>query len=226
VFSVIDGLDGEPRPLDLSRVLRRAVMARVQSVIGERERLPSFFSGHNADGAPIRRSDSSHLAFAFDPASRRLLILAPHLIERRPPTEQEREYLHRLDVAVEGFRQLRAGSAGLLTLSLGSVGENREDSIFGHSRTWQSLTPYLVTRHTKGVGAAGSLAADVRVECGRLGLPEPRVASSNVRGVPGTGLIADIRLTFRRSVSGPLLLGRTRHLGGGLFQPVREVNEP
>lgn len=30
----------------------------------------------------------------------------------------------------------------------------------------------------------------------------------------------DVRLTFGQVVSGPLLLGRTRHLGGGLLRPV------
>jgi CRISPR-associated protein Csb2 len=223
-FAAVDGLDGEPQPIELARALRRAVMARVQSVIGKRERLPAFFSGHEMDGTPIRRSESSHLAFTFDPMSRLLLVLAPHVIERRSPAEQEPEHLRSLEVAMEGFRELRAGSAGMLTLLPRAVSEDREDSLFGHSRVWESLTPYVVTRHARGVGATECLAANVRAECRRLGLSEPIVSPSNIRGVPGAGLMADVRVTFRQSVSGPLLLGRTRYLGGGLFRPVAEVN--
>lgn len=222
-FAIVDGLEGEPRPLEVSRALRRAVMARVQAVVGVRELAP-FFSGHEEDGTPLRRSHSSHLAFAF--ASRRLLVIAPHLVERRSPTDQERKHLHTLDVALEGFRELRAGSAGRLTLSPSAVSNEHNDSLFGHSQVWKTATPYVVTRHAKGVGAAEALAADVRAECRRLGLPEPTVEPRKVRGMPGTGLMGDVQLTFGHSVSGPLLLGRTRYLGGGLFRPVQEPDQP
>jgi CRISPR-associated protein Csb2 len=224
-FAIVDGLDGEPLPLEVTRALRRAVMSRVQAVVGARELAP-FFSGHEEDGTPLRRSHSSHLAFAFASTSRRLLVLAPHLVERRSPTDQDREHLHTLDVALEGFRELRAGSAGRLTLSPSVVSDEHNDSLFGRSQVWKTATPYVVTRHAKGVGAAEALAADVRAECRRLGLPEPTVESRNVRGMPGTGLMGDVQLTFGQSVSGPLLLGRTRYLGGGLFRPVQEPDQP
>jgi len=224
-FAVVDGLDGEPQPLEVTRALRRAVMARVQAVVGVRELAP-FFSGHEEDGAPLRRSRASHLAFAFEPVSRRLLVLAPHFIERRTPTGEEREHLRKLDVALEGFRELRAGGAGRLTLVPSFVGNDPEDSLAGRSPTWETVTPYVVTRHAKGVGAAEALAADVRAGCRLLGLPEPRVDSRNVRGMRGTGLMGDVQLTFGQSVSGPLLLGKTRYFGGGLFRRVRDQHQP
>ncbi len=225
-FTVVDGLDSQPQVLDVARALRRAVMARVQSVVGEREKLAPFFSGHEENGAPLRRAHSSHLAFAFDPTSRRLLVLAPHLLERRSPTREERKHLHHLDVALVGFRELRAGSAGRLTLSPGVVSDERNDSLFGRSRVWKTVTSYVVTRHLKAPGAAEALAADVRGECRRIGLPEPGVESRNVRGTPGTGLMGDVQLTFGQSVSGPLLLGRTRYVGGGLFRPIEGQDLP
>jgi CRISPR-associated protein Csb2 len=195
-------------------------MARVQAVVGERERLASFFSGHEEDGSPLGRSGASHLAFAFEAVSRHLLVLAPHLIERRTPTDKEREHLRNLDIALEGFRELRAGSSGRLAISPSVIGHARNDLLFGHSRVWETTTPYVVTRHVKGVGAVEALAADVRAECRRLGLAEPSVEPRDVRGVPGTGLVGHVRLTFRKVVSGPILLGRTRYFGGGLFRPV------
>lgn len=220
-FAIVDGFNGEPKPIEIARALRRAVMARAQSVIGERERLPPFFSGHETDGAPIRRSNSSHLAFAFDPASRRLLVLAPHLIERRPPTEDERKHLRLLDVAIEGFRELRAGSAGLLILLPRAISEDRDESLFGPSRVWENLTSYTVTRHAKGVGAAEALAADVRAGCRRIGLPSPSVSTVDLRGVRDVGLMGRMRLTFKVAVKGPILIGRGRYLGGGLFRAIR-----
>ncbi len=81
-------------------------------------------------------------------------------------------------------------------------------------------------RHPKIGAATEALAADVRAECRRLGLPEARVESSNVRGAPGIGLTGNVALLFERRVEGPLLLGRARHLGGGLFRPVEEIDQP
>jgi CRISPR-associated protein Csb2 len=222
-FAVVDGLQAEAQPIDIARALRRAVMARVQSTIDGHEPLPPFFSGHEPGGAPIRRFDSSHLAFAFDPVLRLLLVLAPHMIERRWPAEDEPRHLRSLDRALDGFRELRAGNAGLLTLVPRSVSPGPEDPLFGPSRVWESLTPYVVTRHIKGVGAAEALGADVRAECRRIGLSEPKVEPLNVRGVPAGGLTGDLRLSFGQDVAGPILLGRTRYLGGGLFRAVRRA---
>lgn len=217
-FSIVDGIVGHPDPLEISRALRRAVMARVQTTIGADKPLAAFFSGHAENGAPIRRSRSSHLSFAFEPDLRRLLILAPHVVERRAPTHQELDHLRTLDAALEGFCELRAGHAGVLSLSPVAIGEF-DDSLLGRSRVWKTITPYVVTRHAKGGAATAALAADVRAECHRLGLPSPEVESSGVRGVPGTGLTGNVTLIFERHVAGPIMLGRTRHRGGGLFAP-------
>jgi CRISPR-associated protein Csb2 len=225
VFAIADGLVGQREPIEVARALRRAVMARVQTTMGARERLPSFFSGHQDDGRPIHRTNSAHLAFALERTFRRLLIFAPHLLERRPPTEDEGKHLRTLDDALDGFRELRVGSAGLLTL-FPELGGEAESSLMRQARVWESVTSYIVTRHAKGTDAAAALIADVQAECRRLALPEPEVEARNVRGVQGIGLTGDVRLTFTNAVSGPLLLGRTRYFGGGLFRAVEETAEP
>lgn len=221
-FAVVDGLDGEPPALDVVRALRRAVMVRVQSILGDRERLPAFFSGHDKTGAPLRHYRASHLAFAFDPTTLRLFVFAPHLIDRRSPTREEREHLRSLELALEGFRELRAGRAGRLSLAPIVSNDDRLESLFARSRVWTSVTRYVVTRHGKGISAVEAVAADVRAECRRLGLPEPAIESRDIRGVPRLGLTGHVRLTFTQSVCGLLVLGRTRYLGGGLFRPLQE----
>jgi CRISPR-associated protein Csb2 len=45
-FLIEHGLADTVQPTDVARALRRAVMARVQNVIGSRAILPSFFTGH------------------------------------------------------------------------------------------------------------------------------------------------------------------------------------
>jgi len=224
-FAIAAGLVGQPEALGVARALRRAVMARVQATLGARERLAPFFSGHAEDSTPIQRSHSSHLSFAFEPELRRLLILAPHFVERRQPSYHELRHLRTLDAALEGFYELRAGHAGIFSLSRAAIGD-LDNSLLGRSRLWKTITPYVVTRHAKSGAATEVLAADVKAECRRLGLPEPRVEASDVRGEPGTGLTGNVRLLFERGVAGPLLLGRTRYFGGGLFYPIDEPDQP
>ncbi len=222
-FVITDGLACQPEPLDVARALRRAAMARVQATHLAGEPIAPFFSGHAEDGTPVRRSRSSHLSFAFVQDSGRLLILAPHIVERRAPTPKELSYLRTLDAAMEGFRELRAGQYGVFSLSPVATVET-EDSLQERSRQWETLTPYVVTRHAKGGTAADALTADVCAECRRIGLPKPAVEIKDIRGTPGVGLTAHLTLRFEQHVAGPLLLGRTRYLGGGLFRPVIDTD--
>jgi CRISPR-associated protein Csb2 len=213
-FAIVDGLDRQASALDLARALRRAVMARVQGAVGERAKLAPFFTGHAEDGSPVRRDRSSHLAFAYEPRAAKLLVIAPHLLDRRPATEEEMGHLRTLEVALDGIRELRAGAAGVLTLV-----RVESDSV-ARAYEWQSVTPYVMTRHAKGLGASAALVADVRAECARSALPEPAVDVRDVRGVAGVGVVGEVRLRFRQAMSGPILLGKTRYFGGGLFRPV------
>lgn len=215
-FVVEGGLAATPQATEVTRALRRAVMARMQEVLGRSAILPTFFTGHERDGSPAQTERCPHLTFVFDPASARLLIIAPHVLGQRAPTGEEVRHLRDLDTAMTEFCELRAGSSGRLMLGASSIDANA-DPLFAASRTWESVTPYQVTRHTKQGGAGGALSADLQAECRRRGLPEPRVTPRELRGVPGVGLLGGAGLTFEVAVEGPIVLGRSRHLGGGLF---------
>ncbi|HLI13803.1 MAG TPA: type I-U CRISPR-associated protein Csb2 [Alphaproteobacteria bacterium] len=216
-FVITDGLTDQAEPLALARALRRAVMARVQEKIG-REALPAFFTGHAADGAPLRSGRHEHLAFIFDAPRKRLLIVAPHILAHRDASNPERErHLPLLGDALEDFRELCAGPAGKLALALTTV-EQSDDPLFMPSLIWKSVTPYRVTRHAKLGDAAAALAANLLAECLRAGFPQPRIEVPEVFGKRGLGLFGRAQLIFRSAVAGPLLLGRDRHFGGGLFK--------
>lgn len=224
VFAIETQLPAAIDPCGMARALRRAVLARVQDVLGPRSELPTYFSGHGRDGRPARSPADPHLAFVFDAPRRRLLVLAPHVIERRPMTKEEARHLRTLERALAGFRELRAGSAGLLTVRSVQCDESN-DPLFAASREWHSVSRYQVTRHAKAGSAHDAFVADVRAECDRLGLPCPQVTSHGLRGVRGVGLTGDAVLSFPRAVRGPLLLGRSRFVGGGLFEAADVVGK-
>lgn len=215
VFVVESGLE-EHEFTAVARALRRAVMARVQSALGSGRRMPPFFSGHEPDGSAAESERHRHLTFSFAPDPARLLVIAPHVLNRRNPFREETEHLRLLDSALTDFSELRAGPAGRLRLRTIAV-DLEGDAVFATSRTWESVTPYEVTRHTRRGGAAEALIADVRAECRRCGLPEPRVTPRRLHGVAGSGLVGLASLTFEVAVQGPVVLGRSRYLGGGLF---------
>jgi CRISPR-associated protein Csb2 len=220
LFSLQITSRGELTPVALARALRRAVIARCQVEYG-RGRLPSFFTGHDDSGGKVQAAHASHLAFQLDPERNRLLIITPHCLDRRTPRWEERVAIDLLERALDDFAILRAGSAGLLRLARART--DADDPLVARQRTWRSLTPYAVTRHVRASTAREAVAADVLVECARCGLPRPQVTVLDARGVPGNGLQGHVRLEFAAAIAGPLLLGRSRFLGGGLFAPDRSA---
>jgi CRISPR-associated protein Csb2 len=57
----------------------------------------------------------------------------------------------------------------------------------------------------------------VAEECRRLRLPRMDVEVLEARGLARAGLAGRTRLRFATAVAGPILIGRDRHFGGGLF---------
>ncbi len=212
-FAIEEGLAAKVEPEGLARALRAAVMARVQRQLGPRRELPPYFSGHQDGGGP---ATTPHLCFVFDPEGSRLLVLAPHLLGAGQPGFEERKNLEVLTRAMEGFSELRAGRAGLLKLSHAPV-DPESDPLFAPSKIWRTVTPYQVTRHRKRVGAVEALESNLRQACHDRGLPEVTIQTTDTRGISGAGLVGQAQLTFNVAVPGPILLGRSFHLGGGVF---------
>jgi hypothetical protein len=74
-------------------------------------------------------------------------------------------------------------------------------------------------RRTEGVFAfsiADGLTSQAEPQS-RGRLPTPEVEVAQIFGKSGMGLFGQVKLTFHSAVEGPILLGRDRHFGGGLF---------
>jgi CRISPR-associated protein Csb2 len=220
-FAVVDGLAANVDPIELARALRRAVMARVQVTLGKSNSpLPLFFTGHELNGDPARGNGHQHLAFIADLPRRRLLVVAPHMMEHREPTRDEKEYLSVLAVSLTRLTELRAGAAGKLELLPSVV--HADDPLLAPARTWESATSYRVTRHPKETKGRDTLVADASVELARRNLPKPlRIESTQCEAGAHGGISGRLRIEFSTAVSGPILIGQTCHSGGGLFAVVK-----
>lgn len=207
-------------PEVLTRALRRAVMARVQGVLGAGQALPLYFTGHEPDGTPARSGCHSHLAFVADLPRNRLFVIAPHVFEQRAPSSEELAHGQTLDAALAGLVHLRA--AGRLFRLTALFVDVHEDPLFAPAQRWESCTAYQPTRHAKRVLVSEALIADVRTELWRRVSPLPaEIEVLQARVGPRGGIAGSLRITFKVAVPGPLLLGRTLHFGGGLFASTR-----
>ena len=103
------------------------------------------------------------------------------------------------------------------------------------STTWESITPFVPTRHPKKVRGSDvdDIRSQVRRGCAQLGLPEPASVESldgewhkfrrhrrNGKGRRGPDRAYGVRLIFAETVRGPIVLGYGAHFGLGLFTAV------
>ena len=216
-FAIKGGLSA-PDPALVARAARRAMLARVQATLPSGRSLPTYVTGHEDDGGPARSGTHRHIAVVPDLSRRRLLYVAPNRLQRTGVSWQEVRRDHaRTESALEGMVVLRAGRAGRLTLALSTV-EAEGDPLFAPSREWHSVSDYRVARHRRRLGDADALTADAIAELARIGWPAPAdVEVLSVRRGARGGLSGRLRLSFSAAQEGPLVIGRTAHMGGGLF---------
>lgn len=218
-FKIESGLVGRPEAFLVTQAARRAMMARVQSD-ALREPLPAYVSGHEKDGGPASSKQHRHLAVVADLAQHRLLFFSPHMLQRNGIAWRDVARDHgKVEKALEGMDDLRAGKAGRLVLSPTIVDE-QDDPLFAPARVWESVTPYHVTRHRRHSDNKEALRLDIISELQRIGWPRitpEDVEVFEIRDGQRGGLSGRLRLIFPAAEEGPLLIGRTMHRGGGLF---------
>jgi len=220
-FAIVDGLAANADPIELTHALRRAVMSRVQATLGKSSSpLPLFFTGHERNGDPARGNGHQHLAFIADLPRDRLLILAPHVMEHRQASRDEKKHLSVLAASLAGFTELRAAAAGKLKLR--SSAAHADDPLLAPALHWENFTEYRITRHPKKTTACDALVADAMTELAQRNLPRPvRIETIQCTTGPNGGISGRMRIEFSIAVSGPILIGKTCHLGGGLFSAGR-----
>ena len=209
------------QPTVLVRAFRRAVLARLGALEGGgKYNLETYFTGHEVTGEPDKSGE--HLAFHWDPHARWLLVVAPHRIARRPTARDEEKKLERLDRALAGFHALRVNGGDPYSVLPVSSAALRQYCM--PRRHFASIHPYSVTRHLAVGDPRKAIELDLLAECERNGLPRPEAQVVRYR-TGAQGLQGWLRLGFAHAVEGPILLGKTRFIGGGLFLPVELPTE-
>lgn len=204
------GVFGGTWPIDesapLVRALRRAVMSRVSNEL-RTFKLPTYFTGHDESGAPVRGTSHDHLFYLAHDADGDGLIdcvaaIAPHLADRTTDERSSHGHLRTLERALEGLTTIHAGKVGMLRLARVPV---LPDALLGPSRDWQSTTPYRPTRHPKkGIRSR-------RLACPRS---EARVHAAGVASAGGDTAQGGDRTKGRSSMPGALAIshsGRRPH---------------
>lgn len=197
---------------------RRALMALARDDKGG---VPRLFSGHEPDGSKARSGRHEHVFLAADGGRRihRLIVAPPWTADRGVTARPDQRAL--FDRVAGALRQLRAGRLGRLDLGP-ALALAAADPLVTAARHWESRTPYHPPRQLRRGGDPATAIADaLRAECTARGLPQPEVEVIEASAGPrGGNPVARLRLRFATAVTGPLMLGRDSHRGGGLFAAV------
>jgi CRISPR-associated protein Csb2 len=112
---------------------------------------------------------------------------------------------------------VRAGRLGVVRLDPDPVSSETEP-LTGSGLVWESHTRYRPTRPVRnGEAASEVLLRDISGECRRRGLPAPVIELLDMAETGAQSMTARLRLRFAVPVTGPVLLGRDSHQGGGLL---------
>lgn len=210
----------------LAEGVRRGMMSKAGQILGERQ-IPEVISGHSAEGI-LKRTHASYLPLDVDQDGH-LDHVVLHLPE--PPTDQ-------LRMAIFSLRHIHLSGESALMIPL-YLGPQKTSPVLGSesSRHWVTVSPWAHPWHLK---KNFGLEEQLKEELKRDGLPSPSVVefsegcflrgpACNVRQFPyrrpGKELVRHsvqlkfVKIGFDIPVEGPLLLGRARHFGYGLFQP-------
>ncbi|WP_395826416.1 type I-U CRISPR-associated protein Csb2 [Elstera sp.] len=201
----------------VAAAIRAAVMSLARDATGG---VPLLFSGHLAGPGPARLGNHRHIYLAVldrdgDGLLDEVRLIAPWRVDRSPGVEGADPAADRAVFArvAAQLRIVRAGAQGVLLLAAPKPLPPETSAI------WTSLTRYRPTRHPRGkADAASFIADDVRLELTRRGLPPP-VDCGVRRIVWQGGVSAHLILSFANPLTGPILIGRDAHQGGGLLCP-------
>ena len=257
-------LAGRPRPrvedtVKIGELMRLAALSQFgwnhDSATGRRiPRAPWQISGRSADGGRLNEPSHAHAFWLPEDADSDGWIDHVSVFIASGIDDEVRARLDRIvrlwvspkrrgdDVEVEDAMAME------WRLALEGFGRPADFSggarIFGVSRRWRSVTPFLAAGHLKAAGYAGEVrrligrrgmdarrgfsAADVEVKerreipvggAGRRAIQFHRFRSRGRERQPDTtGALLDI--VFPKQVEGPLALGYGSHFGLGLFTAV------
>ena len=198
----------------IARQLRRAVMSRVQHTIGVNRQLPSFVSGHEPGGDPLRSGTHKHLFY-------RLIIGA-----NEEATGMEillPEHVNNTHTNCISVSEKRVFAKALLSLHSFMFRTNRinlyktNPVIDRPGDTYKSKTPYVTTRRPRRNDDRKTFVKeDLQRQARRFGFVVSDVSQINDIYIRPDGRVsASIIFTTQKACSGPVLLGFTAHHGGG-----------
>jgi len=212
--------------------LRAAAMSRSEQVSGE---VREVFSGHGEVASDHRHA--MYLSSSDDPTNAERGLIDQLIIAARAGFEEQDV------VALQRLHRLWARSGHDLELILVGLGQSADfggtktprTAVLAESRFWESVTPFVPTRHPKAVRGVDieTIEDQLRRGCEQLlGIRPVEVSPLgdcaewsrfrrrriNGGGNRGPDRAFGARLVFERPVRGPVALGYGAHFGLGLFR--------
>jgi len=211
--------------------MRQGLMSQSRRISGNAR---PVFSGHFDDGL-VRQHDHAFILPSADFNDEGRIDTITVAAKMGFDTEDLR--------ALQQTRRLFGRNGHFLDLVWLGVGEAADfggakrphSPLLHESTTWESVTPFVPTRHPKKVRGSyvDDIPSQLRRGCAQVGLPEPvsveplggewrefRRRRRGGKGRRGPDRAYGVRLVFGQTVRGPIALGYGAHYGLGLFTAV------
>jgi CRISPR-associated protein Csb2 len=246
-FVVLSKIEGPTLGLESTLQLTGALRCAAMKAAGEAP--PAWLTGHDADGKP---SKETHVAFfplpyaGFPHADGHVLGLGMAIPRGLPNQEELRRHLGPLlfDTASGRERRIRLWNTNVWDWTVEREVRERPPLALQRiswtraSRAWASVTPVVLHHHPKR--RDGDVERIVRDAFVSALLPEPdEVEVRSISRVEGAGhsmsmptfaegggnlcrYQTHVTVRFAQRVRGPVLVGRGRYRGYGLFRPLAE----
>ena len=220
--------------ISIGERLRASLMSQSRRISGQARQV---FSGH--DDAVSNHQHAMYLSSSDDPTNAGRGFI-DHLIVAAKAGFDEQDV-----IALQQLRCLWGRGGHDLELVLTGIGQpgdfggakDPRTRVLAESRVWESVTPFVPTRHPKAVRGVriDTIEDQLRRGCAQLLGVEPvdvspvgdpmawlsfRRRRSNGTGRRGPDRAFGARLVFDRSIRGPIALGYGAHFGLGMFAGV------
>jgi CRISPR-associated protein Csb2 len=207
------------RVVDVAQALRQALL----SVCGDTA--PVWVHGHGRDNHHIAITPLPHVGYRHsDGMMTGIGVWIPETVTRKERAE--------IAFKLAGIHTVQVGGLHFKVSVAKSEHESTRAATWTKcSRIWESVTPVVLDKYPK----KGKLTAEsiIVASCAHAGLPAPQrvqlIRQPNIQSVPMAhefktrtrkAVVHHTRIEFDQTVWGPVLLGRDRFYGMGMFRPV------
>ena len=234
-FTVLGVRPPIEKTVKVADLMRCSVMSKLKDMFGN-QGIPSSISGHNAHGDPLKTNHQHAFWLPVDTDCDGLIDhIAVYVQSGFDSTIREAFYK---------IRELQDGRGFRLYVSFRGfhdrISLSEKCQLFKKEKEWVSVTPYFMPWHIKkGFDREGQLKKEskkrwnndvIRVEDHTIHVNSRKIPTTSFHSIHNNKKLINkvgesVKVSFKKDVRGPIMLGSHSHFGLGMFTPYNKSNK-